>query len=133
MLTGYHAIHHSASIVTRLSVELILSFVLTFVLFMIDTAGKYSSLVQTRLLLALAILVAQIGVNQALYYYNRPNSFLIKYCQHICAIVLNRKEGRPSSLLLPRILRCEIGYNFLEARVAAERIPERVKFQVAVA
>src|SRR6266478_7750755 len=35
----------------------------------------------------------KVGVNQPLYHCNRPNSFLIKYCQHICAIVLNRKEG----------------------------------------
>jgi hypothetical protein len=63
----------------------------------------------------------------------RLNSFLIKYCQHICAIVLNRKEGRPSSFLLLRILRREIGYNFLETWVAAQRIPGRVQFQVTIA
>jgi hypothetical protein len=74
-----------------------------------------------------------LGVNQPLYHCNRPNSFLIKYCQHICAIVLNRKEGWPSSFLLLRILRREIGYNFLETWVAAQRIPGRVQFQVTIA
>ena len=75
----------------------------------------------------------KVGVNQPLYHCNRPNSFLIKYCQHICAIVLNRKEGRPSSFLFLRILRREIGYNFLETWVAAQRIPARVQFQITIA
>jgi len=37
------------------------------------------------------------------------------------------------ALLLLRILRCEIGYNFLETWVAAQRIPVRVQFQVTIA
>ena len=36
-------------------------------------------------------------------------------------------------LLLLRILRCEIGYNFLETWVAAQRIPVRMQFQVTIA
>jgi len=48
---------------------------------------------------------------------------------------LEKAPERPAqfAFLLLRILRREIGYNFLETRVAAQRIPGRVQFQVTIA
>ncbi len=75
----------------------------------------------------------KVGVNQPLYHCNRPNSFLIKYCQQTAQSFSTARKAGQVRLLLLRILRREIGYNFLETWVAAQRIPVRVQFQVTIA
>jgi len=76
----------------------------------------------------------KVGLNQPLYHYNRHE--LVSYKS-----IVNRlrnpslPSGKPCkfAFLLLRILRREIGYNFLETWVAAQRIPVRVQFQVTIA
>ena len=76
----------------------------------------------------------KVGLNQPLYHYNRHE--LVSYKG-----IVNRlrnpslPSGKPCkfAFLLLRILRREIGYNFLETWVAAQRIPVRVQFQVTIA
>ena len=47
---------------TRLSIELVLSFAVTFILILIDKAGKYGIAVQVSLLVLLAILLSDVAL-----------------------------------------------------------------------
>ena len=78
--------------------------------------------------------VPESGSEPAALHYNRHE--LVSYKS-----IVNRlrnpslPSGKPCkfAFLLLRILRREIGYNFLETWVAAQRIPARVQFQITIA